>query len=329
MEEEIDTSTKKKENNENSNNNNTNKNEEKKVNDNDNNEKNTTTNTNTNTNNNNSESNNNNNNESEKKDIDEEAPLKYIFHTVDDPSHYGNIFTKDNFKTLEKWGLSQNMELVKFRFNTSFQLKDLDRFLKDLFNDPTIKKNFPPISHIIPQKENQNLIENFKYKVLNTKAVTMDIFDVMYERNIVSAETGYIHQDYDQYVEDITVSDKLKQALLIEDSESYSIFEEENRDEFLFHIFKRIVIGGSLCQYENNIQPYLDMTKCFYKDIVSAAKDPDSGKIYIRSVPIEILDVEKNNIYKIKNHPQNFFYVIIDPYQRYVHLWYHKWVPFW
>jgi hypothetical protein len=33
----------------------------------------------------------------------------------------------------------------------------------------------------------------------------MDIFDVMYERNIVSPETGYIHQDYDQYVEDITV----------------------------------------------------------------------------------------------------------------------------
>jgi len=265
---------------------------------------------------------------SNKKDNEEDAPLKYIFHTVDDPSHYSNIFTKDNFKTLEKWGLSQNMELVKFRFNTSFQLKDLDRFLKDLFNDPTIKKNFPPISHVIPPGD-QKEIEHFKYKVLSTKAVTMDIFDVMYERNIVSPETGYIHQDYDQYVEDITVSDKLKQALLIEDSESYMAFEPESRDEFLFHIFQRIVVGGSLCQYENNVQPYLDMTKCFYKDIVSAAKDPDSGKIYIRSVPIEILEIEKSNIYKIKNHPQNFFYVIIDPYQRYVHLWYHKWVPFW
>ena len=69
---------------------------------------------------------------------DDKAPLKYIFQTVDDPSHYSNIFTKENFKTLEKWGLSQNMELVKFRFNTSFELKDLQRFLKDLFNDPTV-----------------------------------------------------------------------------------------------------------------------------------------------------------------------------------------------
>ena len=50
---------------------------------------------------------------------DDKAPLKYVFQTVDDPSHYSHIFTKENFKTLEKWGLSQNMELVKFRFNTS------------------------------------------------------------------------------------------------------------------------------------------------------------------------------------------------------------------
>ena len=260
--------------------------------------------------------------------IDDRAPLKYIFQTVDDPSHYSNIFTKENFKTLEKWGLSQNMELVKFRFNTSFELQDLQRFLKDLFNDPVIKKNFPPLSSVILPDEKKE-IENFKYKVLSTQATTMDLFDPMYENDLVTADTGYIHQDYDVYVEDITVSDKLKQAMLVEDSESYGAFSPEKRDEFLFHIFKRIVVGGSLCQYENNVEPYLDMTKCFYKDLVSAAKDPDSGKIYIRSVPVEILSIEKSSLYRKKYHPQNFFYVIIDPFQRYVHLWYHNWVPFW
>ena len=260
--------------------------------------------------------------------IDDKAPLKYVFQTVDDPSHYGHIFTKENFKTLEKWGLCQNMELVKFRFNTSFELQDLQRFLKDLFNDPIVRKNFPPLTLVI-LPDNQKEIENFKYKVLNTRATNMDLFDVMYENDIVTLDTGYIHQDYDVYVEDITVSDKLKQALLVEDSEAYSVFSPDQRDEFLFHIFKRIVIGGSLCQYENTIEPYLEMTKDFYKDIVSAAKEPETNKIYIRSVPVEILSIEKSNIYKKKYHPQNFFYVIIDPYQRYVHLWYHNWVPFW
>jgi hypothetical protein len=267
-------------------------------------------------------------NKNSSSNVDDKAPLKYIFQTVDDPSHYSNIFTKENFKTLEKWGLSQNMELVKFRFNTSFELQDLQRFLKDLFNDPIVRKNFPPLTSVI-LPDDQKEIENFKYKVLNTRATNMDIFDTLYENDIVTLDTGYIHQDYDVYVEDITVSDKLKQAMLVEDSEAYSVFSQDQRDEFLFHIFKRIVVGGSLCQYENTIEPYLEMTKAFYKDIVSAAKEPETNKIYIRSVPVEILSIEKSNIYKKKYHPQNFFYVIIDPYQRYVHLWYHNWVPFW
>ena len=267
-------------------------------------------------------------NKNSSSNVDDKAPLKYIFQTVDDPSHYSNIFTKENFKILEKWGLSQNMELVKFRFNTSFELQDLQRFLKDLFNDPIVRKNFPPLTSVI-LPDDQKEIENFKYKVLNTRATNMDIFDTLYENDIVTLDTGYIHQDYDVYVEDITVSDKLKQAMLVEDSEAYSIFSQDQRDEFLFHIFKRIVVGGSLCQYENTIEPYLEMTKAFYKDIVSAAKEPETNKIYIRSVPVEILSIEKSNIYKKKYHPQNFFYVIIDPYQRYVHLWYHNWVPFW
>ena len=172
---------------------------------------------------------------------DDKAPLKYVFQTVDDPSHYSHIFTKENFKTLEKWGLSQNMELVKFRFNTSFELKDLQRFLKDLFNDPIVKKNFPPLTLVVLPDE-QKEIENFKYKVLHTQATNMDLFDPLYENDIVTLDTGYIHQDYDQYVEDITVSDKLKQALLIEDSEPYGIFSQDQRDEFLFHIFNMINI---------------------------------------------------------------------------------------
>ena len=260
--------------------------------------------------------------------LSENAPLKYVFYTVDDPSHYGHILTKDNIKTLEKWGLSQNMELVKFRFNTSFELTELQRFLKDLMNDKTVKANFPPLASLVLPKDKKEISE-IKYKVLSTQATNMDIFDVMYEHNLVTQETGYIHGDFDVYVDDITVSDKLRQALLVEESEAYETFKPEIRDEFLFHIFKRITIGGSLNQYENTVDPYLQMTKDFYKDIVSAAKDPESNKIYIRSIPIQIDAVENCSLYKMKGHPQNFFYVIVDPYQRYVHLWYHNWVQFW
>lgn len=271
----------------------------------------------------------------------EEQNLKFTFTPISDPSHYANIFKKENFQTLEKWGLIQNMELVKFRFNLNFELKDLDRFLKDLFNDKQVKANFSPLNaiYVEPKKDDKNensyssssagTIENFKFNRLSTRATSLDIFNTVYESDICNEETGYIKKDFDEYVDDIQISDKLKQALLMEESDCYCAFSEAIRKEFLFHIFKRIVIGGSLCQYEDTIFEYLTMTKNFYKDLVSASKDPDSKEIYIRSTVVEITDIEKQNIYKTKNHPQNFFYVIIDPYQRCVHLWYHKWVAFW
>ena len=62
------------------------------------------------------------------------------------------------------------MELVKFRFNTSFELQDLQRFIKDLFNDPIVKKNFPPLTSIIlpdEQKElnNSEIIRKYQRKI--------------------------------------------------------------------------------------------------------------------------------------------------------------------
>lgn len=274
------------------------------------------------------------------KQDDKEENLKYIFTPINDPSHYSNIFKQNNFQTLEKWGLIQNMELIKFRFNLNFELKDLDRFIKDLFNDKQVQANFSPLTsiYIEPKKSPENsyssannfsLIENIKFNKLSTRSTTLDIFNTIYETDICTEETGYIKKDFDDYEEDIQISDKLKQALLKDESEYYCAFSDEIRKEFLFHIFKRIVVGGSLCQYEDLIYEYLNMTKAFYKDLVNASKDSESKEIIIRSVCVEILDIEKQNIYKIKNHPQNFFYVIVDPYQRCVHLWYHKWMPFW
>ena len=70
---------------------------------------------------------------------DDKAPLKFVFKDVDDTvqsTHYSHIFTKENFKTLEKWGLSKNMELVKFRFNTSFELQDLQKISQRFIQRP-------------------------------------------------------------------------------------------------------------------------------------------------------------------------------------------------
>lgn len=56
--------------------------------------------------------------------------------------------------------------------------------------------------------------------------------------------------------------------LIDEESDNYGLFDEEDRNEFIFRIFKFLVLGGKWCQYEDKINKYLDFTKMLYKDLV-------------------------------------------------------------
>jgi len=56
--------------------------------------------------------------------------------------------------------------------------------------------------------------------------------------------------------------------LLDEESEEYSLYSEVERNEFVFRIFQMFVLGGVLCQFEDVLQPYLDVTKSIYKDLI-------------------------------------------------------------
>ena len=56
--------------------------------------------------------------------------------------------------------------------------------------------------------------------------------------------------------------------LLLEDSDNYEMYSDEERDEFLLRIFKHLCHGGAVCQYEDDIKPYLDTTKALYKELI-------------------------------------------------------------
>jgi hypothetical protein len=254
-------------------------------------------------------------------DKDDDTIINYEFTPYEDLKLFPNIFNKENYKLLEKWGLVQNMEIAKFRFNKNFDLKELDQFVNAFVSDKKVRVTLSALQTV--EKP-----EKVKYNRISTKATNLDILNPMYE-NLCSQETGYIRKDYDEYFEEIQISDKLKQALLLEESEDYCVFNEATRNEFLFHIFKRIVVGGALCQFEDTVNDYLTMTKLFYKDFVSASKDANTGEIVIKSIVLEIEKIDDCNLYSKPYHPQNFFYMVIDPFQRHVNVWYHKWVPWW
>jgi len=116
---------------------------------------------------------------------------KFEFTTLGDATYFKNIFQKENMQLLEKWGISQNTEMFKMRFNLGFDLKDLDKFVLDLLNDTNFRNTFSQIS-LINIPDNEKFIKNFTFKKISCKASNLDILDVIYDSKIVNKDTGNI-----------------------------------------------------------------------------------------------------------------------------------------
>jgi hypothetical protein len=123
-----------------------------------------------------------------------------------------------------------------------------------------------------------------------------------------------------EYFGDMEIGDLLRQSILVPGSSKYEIFSDSKRQEFIFHLFKFLVGGGPLCQYEDTLQPYLDATKLVYKDVVAACKDPQTGKAMTYSQVYQLTDIvtsENSNLFLSKKYPQvNTCYLSIDKFRR-------------
>ncbi len=77
--------------------------------------------------------------------------------------------------------------------------------------------------------------------------LNMGFFDRLTTNQIVR-ESGSIRKCFDEACDDFIVSDELRKLLLMEDSDNYCLFNEEEREEFLFKILKHLALGGPVNQ---------------------------------------------------------------------------------
>jgi cilia- and flagella-associated protein 300 len=176
--------------------------------------------------------------------------------------------------------------------------------------------------------------------------LSVELFDRLFEKNIVR-ESGHIRGCFDEYYEDIQISDELRKLLLIEESDNYEIYSQNERNQFLFKLFKHLCLGGQVCQFEETVQPYIDVTKSIYKELISVTKDPNTKAIktvsYVfkveafvsNSLSLSTLFVklifsnskDENNKKYFPNDTiieQDFCYIIIEPYKRQLVVLYHR-----
>ncbi|XP_038938051.1 cilia- and flagella-associated protein 300 isoform X3 [Rattus norvegicus] len=152
----------------------------------------------------------------------------------------------------------------------------------------------------------------------------MSFFQRLYDENIVR-ESGHIVKCLDSFCDPFLISDELRKVLLMEDSEKYEVFSPVEREEFLFCLFKHLCLGGSLCQYEDVLKPYLETAKLIYKDLVSVRKHPRTKEIQITSSVFKVKAYDSLGVCypSPKEHEQTFSYFVVDPIKRHVNVLYH------
>ncbi len=58
-------------------------------------------------------------------------------------------------------------------------------------------------------------------------------------------------------------------------------YSDEEKQEFLFQLFRTLAVGGTMMQYEDMAEPYFETAKGIYKDFLTVFRNPGSGKVDI------------------------------------------------
>ncbi|NXX50765.1 CF300 protein, partial [Tricholaema leucomelas] len=225
---------------------------------------------------------------------------------------------------LLKWCMHGGIAVQAFSFDQQFKPYQKDEFVTAFFNDQNVNSSLKLLSASGQWTTLGSKVRRVEATVVPCTQISMAFFDRLYSEGVVR-ETGYIVKCYDDYYDDILIADELRKVLLVEDSDHYDSFSQLDRKEFLFCLFKHLCIGGTLCQFEDVVGPYLETTKALYKDLVSVQKNPETKEIHVISTVFRVSAYDDKGLCypSSRIHEQTFAYLIVDPCKQHVHILYH------
>ncbi|KAI9000200.1 hypothetical protein BC832DRAFT_562729 [Gaertneriomyces semiglobifer] len=216
--------------------------------------------------------------------------------------------------------MRDHMYVRKFSFDQPLHMYEVDRFLLDFLNDPEVH----PCIQVLSRGDKWTrlgVVSHVEKEELRATVRSLDFFDRLNDRNAnILRPSGEIIKMLETCHDSFMVADHLRACLLMPEFESYDIFSEPDRKELIFHIFKALCLGGRLCQYEDEITPYIDATKAVYKDMISPVKDPTIPAAFVFS--ISAVESSASPLFPME-HPQNFCILSVDPRKRTVTVMYH------
>lgn len=161
----------------------------------------------------------------------------------------------------------------RFRFDQAFHLVNADNFLKNLFSSDVVTKSIAPLQII-------DGCQDVDFKQMTCTVVNMNYFDFLEKMGIVNNYNGEVQGCMDEYLDEMTLSDKLRTGLLWEEDENFETLQEDKyQNEFIFKLFSWLAIGGGCCQHDVAMETYLTATRDLYKDLITVAKDEQTSEI--------------------------------------------------
>ncbi|XP_074673102.1 cilia- and flagella-associated protein 300 isoform X1 [Strix aluco] len=247
----------------------------------------------------------------------------FVFRSLPQKT-FSSLENRDTADRLLKWSMQGRITAQAFSFDQQFKPYQKDEFVMAFFNDQNVNSSLKLLSASGQWTTLGSKVTKIEATVVPCTQISMSFFDRLYSGGVVR-ETGDIVKCYDDYYDDILVSDELRKVLLLEDSDHYDLFSQLDRKEFLFCLFKHLCVGGALCQFEDVVGPYLETTKALYKDLVSVQKNPETKEIQIISTVFRVSAYDDNGLCypSSKSHQQTFAYLVVDPCKRHVHALYH------
>jgi hypothetical protein len=258
-------------------------------------------------------------------EMDDQGPPEsgFVFHYLPDAKlkSLGNPAIQP---LLDKWGFGSDMAMCTFRVEQQVQPDGMQAMLDSFFSDRQVMSVLHSLTGmrvISPQKVSA------RWQRLGTKVVSMTFFNRFEECGAIGP-AGHIRGRLEEDLEGVPIVNLVREAILMEESELYDTFTEQERKEFLFRIFSHLIFGGASNQWEDHVEEYFKVTKEVYKDLLTVRRS-DTGDVEVVSDVAEVLSLGDGASLFPKASPLNFCYVIFDPVMRHVRLWYFSYRPLW
>ncbi|XP_001122247.5 cilia- and flagella-associated protein 300 isoform X1 [Apis mellifera] len=225
-----------------------------------------------------------------------------------------NINDKKIQEFLTKWGIKGNFIIQHFTFNEPFQKYHKYHLAEAFFKDSTVAKE------LLTKQGNywakQDIIaSSVEINPISCSVLNMSFFNKLKDpKNGIVHKSGAICKRFDMEIENFLISDNLRAMLLDEECPEYNLYLKDEREEFIFFIFQMLVLGGILCQYEDILNPYLEVTKAMYKDLIKVQKNEDTD-LSISTIVLQVIAKDsKGEAYfpYDPSHMQNIGFLLID-----------------